>query len=276
MKIINCGGQLLDLRHPKVMGILNVTPDSFFDGGQFRNEKSVLIQTEKMLSEGAAIIDIGGMSSRPNAEMISEKEELSRVLPAIHAVLREFPNAIVSIDTFRANVARASVAAGATMVNDISAGELDPNMFKTMADLQVPYVMMHMRGTPKVMQNNPQYDQIQLEILDFFIKKLTVLGGYGLKDIIADVGFGFGKTLEHNYILLKKLTAFQVLDIPLLAGVSRKSMIYKLLDVSPNDALNGTTAVHMLALQNGANLLRVHDVKSAIEIIKIYEYYCIC
>ncbi|MFM2268946.1 MAG: hypothetical protein RL757_2387 [Bacteroidota bacterium] len=276
MKIINCGGQLLDLTRPKVMGILNVTPDSFFDGGQFRNEKSVLIQTEKMLSEGAAIIDIGGMSSRPNAEIISEKEELNRVLPAIRAVLREFPKAIVSIDTFRANVARASVAAGATMVNDISAGELDPDMFKTMADLQMPYVMMHMRGTPKVMQNNPTYDQIQLEILDFFIKKLAILGGYGLKDIIADVGFGFGKTLEHNYILLKKMTAFQILDLPLLAGVSRKSMIYKLLDVSPNDALNGTTAAHMLALQNGANLLRVHDVKPAIETIKIYEYYSIC
>ncbi|MGB0862984.1 MAG: dihydropteroate synthase [Saprospiraceae bacterium] len=270
-KFINCNGQLLDLSTPQVMGILNVTPDSFFDGGRYQNEKNTLSQVEKMLKDGASIIDVGGMSSRPGAEIISESEELKRVLPIIKLITKNFPQTIISIDTIRAKVAKESVEHGASIINDISAGSLDEALFQTVADLGVPYILMHMKGKPKTMQKNVKYDDILLEVTDFLIKKVGELRTLGVKDIILDVGFGFGKTVEHNYQLLKYMNQFQIMDLPILAGVSRKSMICKILDIQPKDALNGTTALNLVALQQGAKLLRVHDVKEATEVIKLWQ-----
>ncbi len=270
-KFINCNGQLLDLSTPQVMGILNVTPDSFFDGGRYQNEKNTLSQVEKMLKDGASIIDVGGMSSRPGAEIISESEELKRVLPIIKLITKNFPQTIISIDTIRAKVAKESVEHGASIINDISAGSLDEALFQTVADLGVPYILMHMKGKPKTMQKNVKYDDILLEVTDFLIKKVGELRTLGVKDIILDVGFGFGKTVEHNYQLLKYMHQFQIMDLPILAGVSRKSMICKILDIQPKDALNGTTALNLVALQQGAKLLRVHDVKEATEVIKLWQ-----
>ncbi len=270
---LNCNGTLLDISQPIVMGVLNTTPDSFFVGSRVSDEKTLLQRAERMITEGSSILDIGGMSSRPGAEIIDEAEEMRRVLPAIEAVKKTFPTAIISVDTIRAGVARAAVEAGASIVNDISAGNLDEKMFVTVAELNVPYILMHMKATPKTMQNAAVYDNVSLEILDFFIEKVGILRGLGVKDIVVDVGFGFGKTLEQNYELLRKLHVFKILDCPLLAGLSRKTMIYKALDITADFALNGTTAANTLALMNGAKILRVHDVKEAVEAIKIYNQY---
>lgn len=267
---LNCNGQLLSLETPIVMGILNLTPDSFFDGGQYQNEKQLLNRVEKMLAEGAKIIDIGGMSSRPGAEIIDEAEELKRVIQPIDLIIKKFPQTIISIDTIRSGVAKAAVEAGASIVNDISAGRLDADLYTTVAKLGVPYILMHMKGQPKNMQEQAAYESVNLEVLDFFIEEVGKLRELGIKDIILDPGFGFGKSITHNYELLQKLHTFQILDLPILAGISRKSMIYKLLETTPAEALNGTTALNMVALQQGAKILRVHDVKEAVETIQLY------
>jgi dihydropteroate synthase len=271
MKTINCKGKLLDLSTPKIMGILNVTPDSFFDGGRYNSVDNALFQVEKMLGEGADIIDVGGMSSRPGAEVISTEEELRRVIPIVKAIQMRFSDAILSIDTVKAEVAKQAIEAGGRLVNDISAGQFDAQLYETVARLNVPYFLMHMNGTPKTMQHNPEYDNVVTHVTDFFIREIGILRALGVKDIILDVGFGFGKTIEHNYQLLKKLQDFKIFDLPLLVGVSRKSMIYKFLDIEPESALNATSALHFLALQNGGNLLRVHDVKEAKEVIQLWQ-----
>ncbi len=270
---INCRGTLLDLSSPVVMGILNVTPDSFFAESRANNVLSLLAQAEKQLLEGAKILDIGGMSTRPGAEMINESTELNRIVPAIRAITRAFPEAIVSVDTFRANIARACVDEGAHIVNDVSGGSLDDNMFAKIADLNVPYILMHMKGTPQTMQSLTQYDDVALEILDFFIEKVGLLRGLGVKDIILDVGFGFAKNTEQNFELLRKLSVFKILECPILAGISRKGMIWKTLGVTADESLNGTTAAHIFALQGGTKILRVHDVKAAVEAICIFETF---
>lgn len=267
---LNCGGKLLSLDPPIVMGILNLTPDSFFDGGQYESKNDILAKAEKMLSEGADILDLGAMSSRPGADEISEQEELDRLLPAIEAILKKFPDSTISVDTYRSQVARQAITAGATMINDISGGQLDDQMFETVGELGVPYVLMHMKGTPQNMQKNPVYEDVALEVLDFFIEKTQQLRSYGAKDIILDPGFGFGKTIDHNYELLRKLHVFKILDWPILAGISRKSMIYKFLETTPQKALNGTSVLHYEALQQGAKILRVHDVKEAKETVKLW------
>jgi len=269
MKTINCNQQLIDLSTPKVMGILNITPDSFFDGGKFRSDKNVLLQTEKMINEGATFIDVGGYSSRPNAQHISEEEELKRVIPVIELLIKKFPDILISIDTFRSKVASNCIKLGACMVNDISAGSMDAKMFTTIAELQVPYIIMHMQGTPQTMQRSPKYDDIIHEVILYFSKKIKELNRLNINDIIIDVGFGFGKTSQQNFELLHKLSLFNNLEVPILTGVSRKSMLYKLLDTTPDKALNATTVANTVALLNGTNILRVHDVKEAIEAIKI-------
>ena len=268
---INCRGKLIDLASPIVMGILNVTPDSFFADSRAPNVVALLAQAERHLSEGATILDIGGMSTRPGAEIINETTELNRIVPAIRAITRAFPKAIVSVDTFRANIARACVQEGAHIVNDISGGSLDEKMFVTVADLNVPYILMHTRGTPQTMQSLTQYNDVTLEILDFFIERVGILRGLKVKDIILDVGFGFAKNTAQNFELLKKLHVFKILECPILAGISRKGMIWKTLGITPEESLNGTTAAHIFALQGGAKILRVHDVKAAIETIRIFE-----
>ncbi len=268
---INCRGRLLDLGSPVVMGILNLTPDSFFDGGKYANVEEAMRQVDKMVGEGAAIIDIGGMSSRPGAALVSEEEELRRVLPVVEAVAHHFPGVPLSVDTFRSEVARQSVAAGASIVNDIYAGRFDEKMYETVASLDVPYIMMHMQGSPNTMQLAPAYSNVVQEVLHFFIEKMGHLRNLGVKDIILDPGFGFGKTVAHNYELLNKLQVFRMTELPILAGISRKSMICKVLGVKPEKALNGTTALHMVALQQGARLLRVHDVKEAVEVVKLWK-----
>lgn len=270
-KTINCKGSLLLLEKPAIMGVLNLTPDSFFDGGKYADLQSVLRQAEKMIQDGAAILDVGGVSTRPGAELPNLATELSRVIPVVEALASRFPETILSIDTFRAAVARAAVEAGAGMVNDISAGKLDPDLYATVAELQVPYVLMHMQNTPATMQINPEYEDVVLEVTDFFIREIGVLRSLGVKDIILDPGFGFGKLPEHNFRLLQMLDSFAFLEFPLLAGLSRKSMVYKTLGITPREALNGTTALNMVALQRGARLLRVHDVKEARETIALFE-----
>lgn len=270
---LNCRGTLLDLMSPIVMGVLNTTPDSFFAGSRLADEKALLTRAERMITEGAAILDIGGMSSRPGATIISEAEEMQRVLPAVEAVAKAFPSAIISVDTIRASVVRAAVGAGASIVNDISAGSLDDALFSTVAELGTPYILMHMKAVPKTMQQSAKYEDVTLEILDFLIEKVGILRGLGVKDIVIDMGFGFGKTLEQNYELLRKLSVFKILDCPILVGLSRKTMIWKGLDITPETALNGTTAANMLALMGGAKILRVHDVKEATETIKIFNLY---
>ena len=268
---INCKGKLLDLSSPVIMGILNVTPDSFFDGGRYQQEKSILQQVEKMLKDGATIIDIGGMSSRPGAEFVSIETELKRVIPIVEKIVQQFPEAIISIDTIRAKVAQEGIEAGGHIINDISTGQFDEDLLPTVAKLDVPYILMHMQGKPSTMQQAPTYNNVLLEVTDFFIQKIEALRTLGVKDIILDVGYGFGKTVEHNYQLLKYLSDFKIFDLPLLAGISRKSMICKVLKVNPPKALNGTTALHMVALQQGAKILRVHDVKEAKQVIQLWQ-----
>jgi len=269
---INCKGQLLDFSTVKIMGVLNVTPDSFYDGGKYNRAAQALLQVEKMLEDGADIIDVGGMSSRPGAAIIPVEEELKRVLPVVTEIHQRFPSAIISIDTIHAQVALESVEAGASIVNDISAGTLDANMIPTVAKLGVPYILMHMKGRPKTMQEQTVYSKdIVLSLIDFFHQKTAECRAAGIHDVVLDVGFGFGKTIEQNYQLLNQLDHFSVFDYPMLAGVSRKSMIWKPLGISPKEALNGTTALHMLCVQKGVHLLRVHDVAEAKEVLKLWE-----
>lgn len=268
---INCNGNLIDLATPKVMGILNVTPNSFFDGGKHTNENEILNQVEKMLSEGATFIDVGAYSSKPKAEFISEKEELERILPVIQSILKQFPEAILSVDTFRSEVARVCIENGAAMINDISAGSLDENMFEVIAKNKVPYIMMHMRGTAQTMQSLTNYDNIVKEMIFYFSEKVAKATSLGITDLILDPGFGFAKTLEQNYEVLQNIELFQMLELPILVGISRKSMIYKVLNSNPNDALNGTTVLNTIALMKGAKILRVHDVKEAVECIKLIQ-----
>ena len=266
---INCNGNLIDLTSPKVMGILNLTPDSFFDGGKYSSQKEILLHTEKMLIEGATFIDIGAYSSRPGAKHISEEEELKRLLPNLEIILHEFPEILISIDTFRSEVANRCISAGACMINDISAGNLDENMFVTIAKLQVPYILMHMQGTPQTMQKNVKYENLINDIIYFFSEKINRLKTLGVNDIVLDLGFGFGKTLDQNYELLQKLNLFKSLDLPILTGLSRKSMLYNYLDITAAESLNATTIANTLAILNGANIIRVHDVKQAVEVVKI-------
>lgn len=269
--LIHCKGKLLHLSQPIVMGILNITPDSFYDGGKYDVRDASLKQALKMLEEGAKIIDIGGMSSRPGAEIVDVAEEKRRVLPVIQQILKEQPAAIISIDTIHGEMAKAAIGEGAAMINDISAGKMDETMYPTVAELNVPYILMHMKGTPKTMQSKTDYVDPILEIMDFFINEVNDLRKLGVKDIILDPGFGFGKTVEQNYEILKRMNEFSILELPILAGISRKSMIYKLLGISSKEALNGTSALHMIALQNGAKILRVHDVKEAMECVRLWE-----
>jgi dihydropteroate synthase len=270
---LSSGGRPIDLHTPKVMAIINLTPDSFYQSSGRKNEiptsKQVLKEAEKHLLEGAYFLDLGGYSSRPGAEHVSEKEEADRVLPAIKALAKEFPEAFISVDTFRSEIAQKSVDEGAHLINDISAGQLDECMFETMAQLQVPYILMHLKGTPQTMQSLANYTDLVPEVLSYFTEKLTQLKQLGANQLIIDPGFGFAKTLEHNYELLNRFQELHSLGFPLLAGVSRKSIIYKTLDSTPADALNGTTVLHTIALQKGAHILRVHDVKPAIEAIKL-------
>ena len=269
---ISCKGKLIDLTTPKIMGILNLTPDSFYDGGVFNNTDRALAQTEKMLLEGATFIDVGGASSKPGAVEISIDEELARVLPIIEEIQKRFPEAIISIDTYRSIVAQQAVATGAAIVNDISGGNLDAKMLGTVGALGgVPYIAMHMQGKPQNMQDNPSYDNVLVAIRSFFAAKIDEAHKAGIHDIIIDPGFGFGKTLDHNYSLLKNLSSMQIDGIPMLIGLSRKSMIHKLLEIEAADALNGTIVLNTFALQQGAQILRVHDVKEAQQAIHLIE-----
>lgn len=269
---INIGGKLMDLSEPKVMGILNVTPDSFYGASRMVSDDDIAARTVQILDEGASIIDIGAYSSRPGADDVPEEEEMRRLRRGLSIVRRIDSDAVVSVDTFRADVARMCVEEyGVSMINDISAGELDRNMFKTVASLGVPYIMMHMRGNPGNMQNAPAYDNLIKEIIMFFAERVQMMRDLGQKDIIIDPGFGFGKTLEHNYQLMNNLEQLKVLELPILVGISRKSMIYNLLATSPEQALNGTSILNTIALLKGASILRVHDVKECVECIKIVD-----
>ncbi len=268
--LIQSKGRLLDLSTPVIMGILNATPDSFYTQGKDSDTDGLLRNAEKMLEEGATILDVGGASTRPGAELISADEELKRILPAVEAINKRFPEAWLSVDTYNAATAKESVAAGAAIINDVSAGSLDDNMLQTVAELKVPYIAMHMRGTPQTMQNDPRYDDVVFEVRNYLRKTVDACTELGITDIIIDPGFGFGKTKEHNFALLSQLHTFRMLGKPILAGISRKGMIWKTLGTTPEEALNGTTALHMVALQQGANILRVHDVKEAVEVVKLW------
>jgi dihydropteroate synthase len=269
-KYINVKGQLIDLAVPKVMGILNITPDSFYKGSRLKDEKEIIEAAGKMLEDGADFLDIGGYSSRPGAEDISEEEEKSRVLTAIKCVSKEYPKAIISVDTFRSGVAREAICnCGAHIVNDISGGDADLKMTDLIIELNVPYIIMHMQGTPRTMQKNPFYEDVVSEILIWFAQKTVGLMAAGVKDIIIDPGFGFGKNSEHNFEMLRRLAEFSIAGLPLMVGLSRKSLIWKTLDISPDESLNGTTALNAVALLNGADILRVHDVKEAVETVRL-------
>ncbi|MER3317802.1 MAG: dihydropteroate synthase [Allomuricauda sp.] len=268
---INCKGKLVDLTSPKVMGILNLTPDSFFDGGKYKDEISILKQVEYMLEHGATFIDMGAYSSRPGADHVPEDEELQRMTPVIDLILKNFPDTLISIDTFRSNVAAESIEHGAAIINDIAAGNLDENMFATIAKHQVPYIMMHMKGTPQSMQKEAVYDNLINDLRFYFSEKIQETTSKKINDVIIDPGFGFAKTTAQNYALLNHLDMFQTFGLPILIGLSRKSMIYKVLGSSPQEALNGTTALHTVALLKGANIIRAHDVKEASECIKLVE-----
>lgn len=271
-RYINVNGSLLDLSQPRVMGILNVTPDSFYAGSRTQTEAEIVRRVKQIVSEGAAIIDIGAYSSRPNADNVSAREEMERLRMGLKILFEIQPDAVVSVDTFRADVARMCVEEyGVAIINDIAAGEMDANMFHTVAALNVPYIMMHMQGTPQSMQQHPHYDNLLKEVFLYFARKVQQLRDLGVKDIILDPGFGFGKTMEHNYELLSHLEEFRIFELPLLVGVSRKSMIYRLLDITPQEALNGTTVLDTICLLKGADILRVHDVKEAVETVRIVQ-----
>lgn len=271
MQTINCRGNLIALDTPKIMGIINVTPDSFYDGGKTFLEKDILNQAEKMLEDGATFLDLGGYSTRPNAEEISEKEESERVVKAINAILKRFPNCLISIDTFRSQIAKNAVEAGAVMINDVSGGTLDAEMYATVGKLKVPYVLMHMRGTPKTMSKMTHYENVTLDVMKDLSQKIAHARAEGIDDIIADPGFGFAKTRAQNFELLNNLQLFHNLDVPILAGISRKSFIYRTLEVDVSDALNGTSSLNTIALLKKVNILRVHDVKEAMECVKLVE-----
>lgn len=271
---LNCNGQYIDLHVPKIMGILNITPDSFYDGGRYTTKEAILNRVAVLLDEGADFIDVGAYSSRPGAQDISPEEELKRLHFALAIIREKYPDAILSVDTFRAEVSRTVVKDyNVAIINDISSGEADPEIFETIAELQVPYILMHMKGTPQNMQLNPTYDNMVKEIFSFFSKKISQLRSLGVNDIIIDPGFGFGKTITHNYQLLNQLDTFKIFELPMMIGLSRKSMIYKILNTTPEEALNGTTVLHTLALINGANILRVHDVAPAVETLRLLERY---
>lgn len=268
---MNAGGKLIDLSSPKIMGIINITPDSFYDGGRYNTTDAAVAQAEHLLTEGADLLDIGAYSSRPGAENITADDEQGRLLPIIDAITRRFPDSILSIDTFRSSVARAAIEAGAHIINDISGGTLDQQMFATVAALQVPYILMHMRGTPDTMQQLTDYTDLVQEINLFFGERIAILRQLGVKDIILDPGFGFAKSLQQNYDLLNRLAELHIHGLPILGAVSRKSMIYKKLGITPDEALNGTTALNTLLLTKGVQILRVHDVKPAKEIIALMQ-----
>jgi dihydropteroate synthase len=268
---INCKGNLIDLSTPKIMGILNVTPDSFYDGGNYKNNMAIISQVKTMIDQGATFIDVGGYSSRPGADDVSLDEELERVIPIIELILNEFPDTLISIDTFRSQVAKNAIEAGACMVNDISSGHLDEQMLKTVAHLKVPYIMMHMRGHPKTMATLTNYDDVVKEVLFYFSERIAKARDLGIIDLIIDPGFGFAKTIDQNYELLNNFELLKMANSPILAGLSRKSMIYKTLHNSSEDALNGTTVLNTIALQKGAHILRVHDVKEAMECVKLTQ-----
>ncbi len=271
-RYINVNGSLLDLSQPRVMGILNVTPDSFYAGSRTQTEAEIVRRVKQIVSEGAAIIDIGAYSSRPSADNVSAREEMERLRMGLKILFEIQPDAVVSVDTFRADVARMCVEEyGVAIINDIAAGEMDADMFHTVAALNVPYIMMHMQGTPQSMQQHPHYDNLLKEVFLYFARKVQQLRDLGVKDIILDPGFGFGKTMEHNYELLSHLEEFRIFELPLLVGVSRKSMIYRLLDITPQEALNGTTVLDTICLLKGADILRVHDVKEAVETVRIVQ-----
>lgn len=271
MKTINCKGKLIDLLTPKVMGIINLTPDSFYDGGKFCSEKEVIYQAQKMLEEGATFLDLGGYSSRPGAKFVSEEDELNRVLPVVKSLIKEFPNVNLSIDTFRSKIAKTCIENGACMINDISAGLLDPLMLEVIANYKVPIVMMHMRGTPETMMLNTNYENLTNDIIYFFSERIAKARALGINDIIVDPGFGFSKKLDQNFELFNNLNQFLFLNTPILIGISRKSMIQKILNTSATESLNGTTALHSIALQKGVSILRVHDVKEAYETISLLQ-----
>lgn len=271
MHTLNSLGRLIPLDSPKVMGIINITPDSFYDGGKSFSDDQILIQAEKMLHDGATFLDIGGYSSRPGAEDVSVEEETERVLRALHLILKNFPGSHISIDTFRSSVAETAVQNGAAIINDISGGTLDSEMFKTVARLKVPYILMHMRGTPKTMSSLTNYTNLLVDIIKDLSEKTTAARAEGIDDIIVDPGFGFAKNARQSFELLDKMELLQSLDVPILVGVSRKSFIYKTLKINPDKALNGTTALNMIALTKGTHILRVHDVREAMECIKLME-----
>ncbi len=270
-KTLLIGSQIFDVEQVGVMGILNITPDSFWEGSRLQTEKNIIEQAQKMIGEGAQILDVGGYSTRPNAADVPENEEISRVTEAIKLVRKEIGNFPISVDTFRSSVAEEAVKAGANLINDISGGELDSKMFETAGRLGVPYILMHSRGTPQTMQQMTDYEDIILEMIDYFQEKIFQLRASGVKDIILDLGFGFAKTVEQNYLLLEKLPLFQIFELPMLVGISRKSMVWRKLGITPSEALNGTTALNALAVRNGANLLRVHDVREAVEVVNLLK-----
>lgn len=269
MFTLNCKGRLLIIDRPVVMGIINVNSDSFYPGSRHSNNEDVLVTAEKMLKDGAAILDVGGQSTRPGSPQLSEDKELERVIPAIESLNKKFPDAFISVDTYYSKVAKHAVEAGADIVNDISAGNMDEALIDTVATLNVPYVLMHMKGVQTTMQQNPEYEDVTREVLDFLIQKKALFQSKGIKDIIIDPGYGFGKTIQHNFTLLKNQKVFEMLDCPVLTGISRKSTVYKSLGADAEHALNGTTVLNTIALLNGANILRVHDVKEAVEAIKL-------
>ena len=268
---INCNGRLMDFEVPKVMGILNCTPNSFFDGGKYKTETDYLKQTEKMLVDGASIIDLGAYSTQPNAPFVSEEEELNRILPVVSSIVKHFPEAILSIDTFRAEVAKQCIENGGLIINDVSAGFLDENMLEVVGKYKVPYIMMHMKGTPQNMQKFTDYDDVMKDMMFYFSERIATAKQHGITDIILDPGFGFSKTLDQNYEVLNKLELLNEFNLPVLSALSRKSMIYKFLETEPNQVLNGTTVLHTISLMKGAKLLRAHDVKEAVECVKLTQ-----
>lgn len=270
MFTLNCKGRLLSVEKPLVMGIINTTPDSFYSGSRFEGSDAVLRQAEQMLKDGADVLDIGGQSTRPGSEKLAAEDELKRVIAPVSIIHQHFPEAILSIDTYYAKVANETVNAGASIVNDISAGSIDPLMIETVAKLNVPYVLMHMQGTPQTMQQDPLYKDVTMEVLDFFSARIEQLRKAGIRDIIVDPGFGFGKTIAHNFELLRNLPVFKMLHSPILLGISRKSTIYKILGITVDESLNGTTVLNTIGLMNGASILRVHDVKEAVEAVKLF------
>ncbi|MCO5237499.1 MAG: dihydropteroate synthase [Chitinophagaceae bacterium] len=273
MYTLNCKGRLMTLNRPRIMGVINTNTDSFYPGSRAPLITTIVQRAEKMLGEGADIIDIGGQSTRPGSKRISAQEEIQRTVPAIEGILQRFPDALISIDTYSPEVAKAAVNAGASMVNDISSGDMDKTMIDTVAGLQTPYICMHMQGTPERMQENPQYEEVTTAVVDYLIQKVKQCRDAGIRDIIIDPGFGFGKTIGHNFSLLKNLSLLQIIQCPVLVGLSRKSTIYKVLKITPEEALNGTTVLNTIALMNGAHILRVHDVKEAKEAITLFMAY---